>query len=183
MTPIVSDPIVAPPLAAAQTIDAVKVYGRGQTTVWGLDGVSVALGSHQFTAIMGPSGSGNSTLMHCVAGLDRLTSGRVLIGDTDLSTLADKALTLLRRDRIALGKARHDRSGRSEQGTATTWQWADSASWSNPGWSPASSGPNGAGLRCRPRRDGRPTSGAGRTLFATPKRRREEANDQGKTSY
>jgi putative ABC transport system ATP-binding protein len=76
MTPIVSDPIVAPPLAAAQTIDAVKVYGRGETTVWGLDGVSVALGSHQFTAIMGPSGSGKSTLMHCVAGLDRLTSGR-----------------------------------------------------------------------------------------------------------
>jgi len=69
MTPIVSDPIVALPLAAAQTIDAVKVYGRGETTVWGLDGVSVALGSHQFIVIMGPSGSGKSTLMHGVGRL------------------------------------------------------------------------------------------------------------------
>ncbi len=60
MTPIVSDPIVAPPLAAAQTIDAVKVYGRGETTVWGLDGVSVALGSHQLrTQLRGPTRDGH----------------------------------------------------------------------------------------------------------------------------
>jgi len=96
----VSGSVIAAPRAAAQTVDAVKVYGRGETTVRGLDGVSVAFSAHQLTAIMGPSGSGKSTLMHCVAGLDRLASGRVLIGDTDLSTLNDKALTLLRRDRI-----------------------------------------------------------------------------------
>ena len=92
--------VTAPPQAAAQAIDAVKVYGKGETSVRALDGVSVGFGSHQFTAIMGPSGSGKSTLMQCVAGLDRLTSGAVMIGDTDLSRLDDKGLTLLRRDRI-----------------------------------------------------------------------------------
>jgi putative ABC transport system ATP-binding protein len=49
---------------------------------------------------MGPSGSGKSTLMHCMAGLDTLTSGRVLVGDVDLATLSDKELTRLRRDRL-----------------------------------------------------------------------------------
>jgi len=95
-----ADTVTAPPNAAAQAVEAVKVYGRGDTTVRALDGVSVSFGTGQFTAIMGPSGSGKSTLMHCIAGLDRLTSGRVLIGDTDLSQLDDKGLTLLRRDRI-----------------------------------------------------------------------------------
>jgi putative ABC transport system ATP-binding protein len=60
--------------------------------------VDFALG--QFTAIMGPSGSGKSTLMHCLAGLDALTSGRVLIGDTDLAQLDDKKLTDLRREKV-----------------------------------------------------------------------------------
>jgi putative ABC transport system ATP-binding protein len=54
----------------------------------------------QFTAIMGPSGSGKSTLLHCLAGLDTLTSGHAFVGDTDLATLSDKELTLLRRDRL-----------------------------------------------------------------------------------
>jgi putative ABC transport system ATP-binding protein len=85
---------------AAQAIDAVKVYGSGETQVRALDGVSVGFGDGQFTAIMGPSGSGKSTLMHCVAGLDSLTSGQVLIGDIDLSTLNDRDLTKLRRDRV-----------------------------------------------------------------------------------
>jgi putative ABC transport system ATP-binding protein len=86
--------------SAAQVIDAVKVYGKGETAVRALDGVTVAFASGRFSAIMGPSGSGKSTLMHCLAGLDRLTTGRVLIGDADLGTLDDKALTLLRRDRV-----------------------------------------------------------------------------------
>ncbi|HZQ88074.1 MAG TPA: ABC transporter ATP-binding protein [Acidimicrobiales bacterium] len=86
--------------AAAQTVDAEKVYGRGETAVRALDGISVAFDTAHFTAIMGPSGSGKSTLMHCLAGLDRLTAGRVLIGDTDLSTLDDRALTILRRDKV-----------------------------------------------------------------------------------
>jgi putative ABC transport system ATP-binding protein len=85
---------------AAAAVDVVKVYGEGDTAVRALDGVNVAFGKAEFTAIMGPSGSGKSTLMHCLAGLDTVTAGRILIGDTDLGTLDDKSLTRLRRDRI-----------------------------------------------------------------------------------
>ena len=86
--------------AAATVLDAVKVYGHGDNVVHALDGVSVAFGRGRFTAVMGPSGSGKSTLMHCVAGLDSLTAGRILIGDTDLAELSDRQLTQLRRDRV-----------------------------------------------------------------------------------
>ena len=86
--------------AAARVVDATKVYGTGDTAVIALDGVTVDLDAARFTAVMGPSGSGKSTLMHCVAGLDTLTEGRVLLGDLDLGSLSDKDLTLLRRDRI-----------------------------------------------------------------------------------
>jgi len=86
--------------AAAGAVDAVKVYGKGGTEVRALDGVTVSFERGRFTAIMGPSGSGKSTLMHCLAGLDRLTSGTVFIGDTDVSKLNDRELTVLRRDRI-----------------------------------------------------------------------------------
>ncbi|MCV2460025.1 ABC transporter ATP-binding protein [Streptomyces sp. NPDC005395] len=86
--------------AAARVVDAVKVYGGGDTAVRALDGVSVDFPAGRFTAIMGPSGSGKSTLMHCAAGLDTLTSGSARIGETDLSTLDDRRLTLLRRDRV-----------------------------------------------------------------------------------
>jgi len=85
---------------AARAIDAVKVYGKGDTMVRALDGITVSFAAGRFTAIMGPSGSGKSTLMHCLAGLDKLTSGEVFVGDTNLSTLHDKALTQLRRDRV-----------------------------------------------------------------------------------
>jgi putative ABC transport system ATP-binding protein len=85
---------------AARADAARKVYGSGDTQVIALDDVSVDFAAGEYTAIMGPSGSGKSTLMHCVAGLDSLTSGRVLIGDTDLTTLDDKRLTLLRREKI-----------------------------------------------------------------------------------
>ena len=88
------------PAPAARVYDAVKVYGRGESEVRALDGVSVEFATGRFTAIMGPSGSGKSTLMHSVAGLDNLTSGTVLIGDTDISKLDDRKLTQLRRDRI-----------------------------------------------------------------------------------
>jgi putative ABC transport system ATP-binding protein len=85
---------------AARMVDGVKVYGAGNTTVRALDGITVEFPAGQFTAVMGPSGSGKSTLLHCLAGLDRLTSGRVLIGDVELSSLNDKDITLLRRRRI-----------------------------------------------------------------------------------
>ncbi|MFJ8082434.1 ABC transporter ATP-binding protein [Streptomyces sp. NPDC096205] len=85
---------------AARVVDAVKVYGHGDTEVRALDGVSVGFPAGRFTAIMGPSGSGKSTLMHCAAGLDTLTSGAAFIGDTELGALDDRRLTLLRRDRV-----------------------------------------------------------------------------------
>ena len=84
-------------VAAAGAIDAVKTYGGGDSEVRALDGVTVYLEAGRFTAIMGPSGSGKSTLMHCLAGLDSLTSGAVFIGETYLATLNDKQLTELRR--------------------------------------------------------------------------------------
>ena len=86
--------------AAARTVELTKVYGSGETAVTALDRVSVEFPHGVLTAIMGPSGSGKSTLLHIVAGLDTATSGQVLVGDTDISALDDKALTLLRRDRI-----------------------------------------------------------------------------------
>jgi putative ABC transport system ATP-binding protein len=86
--------------AAARAVDLSKIYGSGDTEVAALRGVNVEFHPGQFTAIMGPSGSGKSTLMHCLAALDQATSGRVLVGDADLSTLGDKALTRIRRDRI-----------------------------------------------------------------------------------
>jgi putative ABC transport system ATP-binding protein len=86
--------------AALATAGLVKVYGTGDTAVRALDGVSAAFGKAQFTAIMGPSGSGKSTLMHCLAGLDTATSGSVRIGDTELSGLSDRQLTLLRRTKV-----------------------------------------------------------------------------------
>jgi putative ABC transport system ATP-binding protein len=85
---------------AARAVTAVKTYGSGDTAVHALAGVTVDFPAHRFTAIMGPSGSGKSTLMQCVAGLDRLTSGAVFVGDTDLSGLNKTELTLLRRDRL-----------------------------------------------------------------------------------
>ena len=86
--------------AAAGAVNLSKSYGTGDATVTALDDVTVGLGAGEFTAIMGPSGSGKSTLLHMLAGLDRPTSGQVFLGDTDISTLSDKGLTLLRRDRI-----------------------------------------------------------------------------------
>jgi len=87
-------------LAAARSLNATKIYGSGHTEVRALDDVSVSFETGQFSAIMGPSGSGKSTLMHCMAGLDDLTSGSVFIGDEDLTKLSERALTLLRRKQI-----------------------------------------------------------------------------------
>jgi putative ABC transport system ATP-binding protein len=85
---------------AARAVEATRVYGSGDTAVIALDEVTVDLPTGRFTAIMGPSGSGRSTLLHCLAGLDRLTGGQVLLGEVNLGALSDKELTLLRRTRI-----------------------------------------------------------------------------------
>ena len=86
--------------AAARVENATKVYGSGATTVTALDDLSVAFERGRFTAIMGPSGSGKSTLLHCIAGLDDLTSGSSFIGSVRLGDLKDKALTMLRREKV-----------------------------------------------------------------------------------
>ena len=85
---------------AARAVAATKAYGKGEGAVRALDAIDVEFETGRFTAIMGPSGSGKSTLMHALAGLDDLTEGHVFIGDTDLTTLNDKKLTQLRRDRL-----------------------------------------------------------------------------------
>jgi putative ABC transport system ATP-binding protein len=85
---------------AARAEGLTKVYGEGHAAVRALDGVTVAFERARFTAIMGPSGSGKSTLLHCLAGLDTPTSGRVFLGDVDLTTLSERQLTLLRREKV-----------------------------------------------------------------------------------
>ena len=85
---------------AARAVKVSKIYGEGDAAVRALDSVSIGFPTGRFTAIMGPSGSGKSTLMHCLAGLDTVTSGNVFLGTTELSSLDDKALTQLRRDQV-----------------------------------------------------------------------------------
>ena len=85
---------------AARAVDAVKIYGKDESEVRALDGVTIDFSAGAFTAIMGPSGSGKSTLMHCCAGLDTLTSGEVWIGERALNTLSERELTIMRRDRL-----------------------------------------------------------------------------------
>src|SRR4026208_1585377 len=95
---------IAPPEAktgvAARAVGLSKVYGEGGATVRALDDVSVDFERARFTAIMGPSGSGKSTLLHCMAGLDRVTSGQVFLGDIEISAASEKQLTLVRRDHV-----------------------------------------------------------------------------------
>jgi putative ABC transport system ATP-binding protein len=86
--------------AAARAVDLTRIYGHGDAAVTALNDVSVDFEQTRFSAIMGPSGSGKSTLLHCMAGLDSPTSGRVFIGDVDLTTLSEKQLTLLRREKV-----------------------------------------------------------------------------------
>lgn len=85
---------------AARVYDAYKIYEDAGSEVRALDGITVGFPSGRFTAIMGPSGSGKSTLMQCAAGLDRLTSGRVFIRDTEITGLSPTALTHIRRDHL-----------------------------------------------------------------------------------
>jgi putative ABC transport system ATP-binding protein len=85
---------------ASRAENAVKIYGSGPTAVRALNEVTVAFPEGEYNAIMGPSGSGKSTLLQCLAGLDDLTSGKVFIGDIDVSALNEKERTRLRRDKV-----------------------------------------------------------------------------------
>ncbi|MFF0728342.1 ABC transporter ATP-binding protein [Streptomyces sp. NPDC004134] len=85
---------------AARAGGLTKTYGSGETAVVALDAVDVEIHRARFTAVMGPSGSGKSTLMHCLAGLDTVTSGRIWLGDEEITGLGERELTRLRRDRI-----------------------------------------------------------------------------------
>ncbi|WBB60882.1 ABC transporter ATP-binding protein [Streptomyces sp. WMMC500] len=101
-TPAALDRLDAGPPAgvAARAGGLTKTYGSGETAVVALDSVDVEIRRARFTAVMGPSGSGKSTLMHCLAGLDTVTSGQVWLGDTEITGLGERELTRLRRDRI-----------------------------------------------------------------------------------
>ncbi len=81
-----------------ETIDLTKIYGEKETAVTALNSINTSFNQNQFTAIMGPSGSGKSTLLHCLAGLDKASSGSILIKGVDLASLNDKQLTKMRRD-------------------------------------------------------------------------------------
>lgn len=84
----------------ARVANLTKSYGSSDSRVTALSDVSIGIRRGEFTAIMGPSGSGKSTLMHIMAGLDSATSGRAWLGDTEITSLADAALTILRRRRV-----------------------------------------------------------------------------------
>jgi putative ABC transport system ATP-binding protein len=87
-------------MAILEANNLTQVYGRGSTAVTALDHVNLSIEQQEFVAIMGPSGSGKSTLLHLLGGLDNPTDGKVLLAGTDLSKLDDKALTILRRNKI-----------------------------------------------------------------------------------
>ncbi len=98
LTPPLTQPTTT--ATAARAVGVTKAYGVGDARVLALDDVSVDIAAGRFTAIMGPSGSGKSTLLHVLAGLDRPSKGRISIGGVEITTMSDKQLTLLRRDRI-----------------------------------------------------------------------------------
>jgi putative ABC transport system ATP-binding protein len=99
----VTSAVAAQPAAgtvAVRAEEVTKIYGTGDTAVRALNNVTVEFAAARYTAIMGPSGSGKSTLLHCLAGLDRVTAGRVVIGDIDITASSEKELTIVRRDKI-----------------------------------------------------------------------------------
>lgn len=83
-----------------QAEDLTKIYGKGETAVTALDHVNMSVEAGEFVAVMGPSGCGKSTLLHLLGGLDRPTSGRVILDGQPLNGLSDEALTRLRRLKI-----------------------------------------------------------------------------------
>ncbi len=91
-------PLSPAPIASAHALT--KTYGSGDTAVHALAGIDVEIGRGELTAIMGPSGSGKSTLMHCMAGLDRPTSGDVVVDGKSIGAMTERQLTRLRRTQL-----------------------------------------------------------------------------------
>ena len=87
-------------MSILETRNLRKIYGSGDTEVRALDGVDLSVDSGEFVAIVGTSGSGKSTLLHMLGGLDRPTSGSVIVGGKDIFSLKDEALTIFRRRKI-----------------------------------------------------------------------------------
>ena len=98
MTTDMLPPDPATVIASARGL--VKTYGRGDTAVHALAGIDVDFERGRLTATMGPSGSGKSTLMHCMAGLDKPTDGTVTVDGEAVSSMSERRLTRLRRDRL-----------------------------------------------------------------------------------
>jgi putative ABC transport system ATP-binding protein len=94
------DGVAVPTGVAVEARDLTRRYGEGKTAVEALRGVDIDVRSGELVAVMGPSGSGKSTLMHILAGLDKPTSGTVMIAGTEITRLDDSQLTKLRRDHI-----------------------------------------------------------------------------------
>lgn len=79
-----------------------KIYGEGENIVKALDGVSLSIEKGEFVSVTGPSGSGKSTLLHILGGVDKATSGKVIINDTDISALDEDKLAVFRRRQIGI---------------------------------------------------------------------------------
>ncbi|MGL5381276.1 ABC transporter ATP-binding protein, partial [Clostridium sp.] len=82
------------------TINLSKTYGKDENEVEALKGINLSIEKGKFTSIIGPSGSGKSTLLHCIAGLDSITMGKVLINDIDISTLNEEEISKFRREKF-----------------------------------------------------------------------------------
>jgi len=95
---VVSQP--AATTVAVRAEEVTKIYGIGEAAVRALNNITVEFAAGHYTAIMGPSGSGKSTLLHCLAGLDRVTAGRIMLGDIEITACSEKELTVVRRDKI-----------------------------------------------------------------------------------
>ena len=87
-------------MSILETRNLRKIYGSGDTEVRALDGVNLSVNSGEFVAIVGTSGSGKSTLLHMLGGLDRPTSGSMIVDGKDIFSLKDEALTIFRRRKI-----------------------------------------------------------------------------------